>query len=286
MTHIADIPAVVPAAGHGTRMRPLCGERPKELLPVAGRAAIEHALLEALGAGMKRVAVVVRPGKPLIEAFLQGGRPETLREWRYAARAVDYRQRFEELRFVEQPEASGVADAIARARRALGAEAVACLLPDNVALSPRPPIAACLESWRATGLTTLAAIKVKARQARRFANCGGLEVARRPDGRLAVRAIQNKGPGPFHVGPEGAATRAVGRAVLAPRFFELFEEGLDRRAAGGELDDVPIYQALAAAGQLLAAPVEGDLFDTGHTEGYEAALEFMADGPSHEPGPS
>ncbi len=61
-----DIPAVVPAAGLGTRMRKLCGERPKELLPVGGLAAIEHSLVEALDAGLSRVAVVVRPDKQLI----------------------------------------------------------------------------------------------------------------------------------------------------------------------------------------------------------------------------
>ncbi|MFQ5893730.1 MAG: NTP transferase domain-containing protein, partial [Nitrospinota bacterium] len=137
-----DTPAVVPAAGLGSRMRTLCGERPKELLPVGGRAAIEHSLLEALEAGLRRVAVVVRPDKPLIEPFLAGDRPATLGPWHYAGSPIDYRQRFEELLFVVQPQAVGVADAIARARAALRAEAVTCLMPDNVTVAPSPPIAA------------------------------------------------------------------------------------------------------------------------------------------------
>jgi NDP-sugar pyrophosphorylase family protein len=86
-------------------MRKLCGERPKELLPVGGLAAIEHSMVEALDAGLSRVAVVVRPDKPLIEAYIAGQRPANLGEWSYAGPPVDYRQRFEEVLFVVQPEA-------------------------------------------------------------------------------------------------------------------------------------------------------------------------------------
>jgi UTP--glucose-1-phosphate uridylyltransferase len=272
------VPAVIPAAGHGLRMKALSGERPKELLPVAGRAAITCAFAEALEAGIRRVAVVVRPDKPLIERFLTGQRPASLGDWRYAGPAVDYRKLLTELLFVEQPEAVGVADAVARARRALEAEAVACLMPDNVAVAPCRPIVACLEDYRATGLTSLAAVRVRAAEAHRFANCGGLEVNQRPDGRLAVSRLQAKGPGAFQVGPEGEALRAVGRMVVAPRFFELFQAG-GAKLAEGEADDVPIYQALAASEELLASPVEGEVFDIGRPEGYEAAVAALRSRP-------
>ena len=279
MRRRVDIPAVVPAAGLGTRMRKLCGERPKELLPVRGLAAIEHSMVEALDAGLSRVAVVVRPDKPLIEEYISGHRPATLGEWSYAGPPIDYRQRFEEILFVVQPEADGVADAIVRARSALRAEAIACLMPDNVAFAPRPSIAACLDSYHATGLTTCAVVTVRSKEAYRFANCGGLEVWRRTDGRLAVATLQDKGSGSFKVGPEGEALRAIGRSVLAPRFFELLDEQ-GRPTADGEVDDVPLYQALAAAGEFLVAPIEGECFDLGLPEGYEAALSYSADHPA------
>lgn len=284
MSHSVEIPAVVPAAGLGTRMRTLCGDRPKELLPVGGLAAIEYSLLEAREAGIRRVAVVVRPDKPLIESFLAGQRPATLGPWRYRGSPRNYKQYFEELLFVVQPEVAGVADAIARARSALGADAVACLMPDNLALTSQLPIAACLESYHATGLSSVAAVKVRPAEASRFADCGGVEVSRRGDGRLAVRTIQDKGPGHFKVGPAGEALRAIGRSVLVPSFFDLFEER-EKEATGEEVDDVPIYQALAAAGELIAAPVEGECFDLGIPEGYEAALSFEADLPAGDPEP-
>jgi MurNAc alpha-1-phosphate uridylyltransferase len=49
--------AMILAAGKGERMRPLTLERPKPLLPVGGRALIEHHLLALAGAGFDEVVV-------------------------------------------------------------------------------------------------------------------------------------------------------------------------------------------------------------------------------------
>ena len=48
-------PLMLFAAGLGTRMGPLTATRPKPLIPVAGRALIDHALAIADGAGITRI---------------------------------------------------------------------------------------------------------------------------------------------------------------------------------------------------------------------------------------
>ncbi len=50
-------PLMIFAAGFGTRMGALTADRPKPLIPVAGRALIDHALDTALAAGAGRVVV-------------------------------------------------------------------------------------------------------------------------------------------------------------------------------------------------------------------------------------
>ena len=44
--------AVILAAGEGKRMRPLTYERPKVMLPIAGKPIIEHLLEEVKEAGI------------------------------------------------------------------------------------------------------------------------------------------------------------------------------------------------------------------------------------------
>ncbi|AZL59430.1 nucleotidyltransferase family protein [Tabrizicola piscis] len=65
-------PLMIFAAGFGTRMGALTADRPKPLIPVAGRALIDHALDVARGAGSGRVVVNVHYLADQMEAHLAG----------------------------------------------------------------------------------------------------------------------------------------------------------------------------------------------------------------------
>lgn len=65
-------PLMIFAAGFGTRMRPLTDDRPKPLIPVAGRALIDHALELARQAGAKRIVVNTHYRADQMAAHLQG----------------------------------------------------------------------------------------------------------------------------------------------------------------------------------------------------------------------
>ena len=77
-------PLMIFAAGFGTRMGALTADRPKPLIPVAGRALIDHALDQA--AGVARIVVNTHylgdqriwPGGPC-------GSAPSQRSWRPAA---------------------------------------------------------------------------------------------------------------------------------------------------------------------------------------------------------
>lgn len=94
---------VVPAAGRGTRLRPLTDRYPKALVDVAGRPLLAYAL-EALAPHVSECVIVV------------GYRGDQIRE--------RFGSSFEglPLRYVEQPEPRGLADAVRRAAAAVEGE--------------------------------------------------------------------------------------------------------------------------------------------------------------------
>ena len=61
--------AVLPAAGLGTRLRPLTRAFPKELLPVGRKPVLAHIATELLGAGITHALFVVSERKPQIRGF-------------------------------------------------------------------------------------------------------------------------------------------------------------------------------------------------------------------------
>lgn len=112
---------IVPAAGHGSRIQPLAFS--KELLPVGSRVvdggerprAVSEYLLDRLTrAGVDRICFVISPGKSDIMAYYGDA---------YRGVAIAY---------VVQPEASGLCDAIFRARPFVGDEPVVVGLPDTI----------------------------------------------------------------------------------------------------------------------------------------------------------
>lgn len=65
-------PLMIFAAGFGTRMGALTADRPKPLIPVAGRALIDHALDVAMASGAGRVVVNTHYRAAQMQAHLAG----------------------------------------------------------------------------------------------------------------------------------------------------------------------------------------------------------------------
>jgi len=135
--------AVVPAAGSGTRMLPASSAVAKELFPVGGVPALQWVLDEASGAGIERLVVVSSPRKPEIAAYLTG-RPLA----------------FSEFELVVQQEPKGLGDAIRVARQAVGDQAFAVLLPDEILLGGGRLLSEMLGVFNKNGRSVVSVMKV------------------------------------------------------------------------------------------------------------------------------
>lgn len=114
--------AVIPAAGLGTRLKPLTSIAPKEMLPLGRKPAVEYIIEELQAAGIDDIIFVVSPLKPTIQDYFGdsacGG-----------AVRVGY---------VVQEEQKGLAHAILQSEEAVGGEHFVVALGDSVIVSGQP----------------------------------------------------------------------------------------------------------------------------------------------------
>jgi NDP-sugar pyrophosphorylase family protein len=167
------IPAVVIAAGLGTRLRPLTERYAKPVLPIDGQPIVARLLRDLAAAGCERVTVVTGHLAEQVESLLGDGSGFGL--------AVGY---------VRQPDPDGSADAVRRA-----AEEPPYLVAAADTVFPAGSIAAVVEGASEAG--ALAVRRLPDRVPVRVAD-GRVELIRDPEG-----------PGPF----SGAPLWVVGQAV-------------------------------------------------------------------------
>ena len=126
--------AMIFAAGLGTRMGALTRDRPKPLIPVAGRPLLDHALALVRGAGVPRVVVNTHAHAAQVADHLARSAPDVL--------------------VSHEPERLETGGGLKRALPLLGSGPVFTLNADMVWRRP-PPVSSRSGSWetRASGAT-------------------------------------------------------------------------------------------------------------------------------------
>lgn len=252
--------ALIPAAGRGTRMRPVTWAVPKELLPVGTRPAIHRVVDEAVAAGLDRIGVVIGPGKRLIRDYLETAR----REGEFAG--VDF-----ELLWQEEPK--GLAEAISASRSFIADEPFALLLPDNVLLSPEYRLASLIELFEDSGKDVVGVLALPSSESGRYGNSGLFEGRSPRPGIHEIERLRDKGPGRLQIPAGRTVRRTCGRYVCRPQIIRWIDEL--RPSIDGEFDEVPVYQRVAAEGGLLGHELPLPLFDVGHPSGFLAANAYL-----------
>jgi UTP--glucose-1-phosphate uridylyltransferase len=242
--------AVIPAAGLGTRMRPLTGGGSKELLAVAGKPALAHAFAEARLAGCEAAVVILSRAKHGMAKTLPGHAPEGMR-----------------LIFEMQAHPHGECDAIALAAPHVGKAPFAVIYPDNIA-HPPGALDACARTLERTGLDTVALMRVEDGHIPGLSNSGRVDTDRADNGEYLVTAFHPKGPGTFSPRFPGEM-RTCGIYAALPHYFEFIEQARAGLKPGEELTDGKVRRLMLDKGvEFAGTPLPGTVYGIGTPEGY------------------
>jgi UTP--glucose-1-phosphate uridylyltransferase len=264
--------AVFPVAGFGTRFLPATKSVPKEILPLIDRPLIQYAIDEARAAGIREFIFVTSRGKSALEDYFDSN-PE-LEENLVKGRKHDL---IEELRrsdmesgsiaYIRQQERLGLGHAVWCARRLIGDEPFAVILPDDIIDANKPCLQQMIETYAETGGNMVAAMEVPPEK---ISSLGIFDVENTEGAALPVRGMVEKPK--LEDAPSNLAV--IGRYILTPQVLTNLDQM--KKGAGGEvqLTDA-IAEEIAKRGDVTAFRFEGRRFDCGSKAGYlQATVAF------------
>ncbi len=264
--------AVFPVAGFGTRFLPATKSVPKEILPLVDRPLIQYAIDEARAAGITEFIFVTSRGKSALEDYFDSA-PEleqALHDGKKTALISALKQTDMEsgaVAYVRQQERRGLGHAVWCARRLIGNEPFAVILPDDVIDADTPCLKQMVDAYARTGGNLVAAMEVPTENVSSY---GILDVDASSGPCMPVRGMVEK-PAPADA-PSNMAV--IGRYILSPDVLTNLNEM--KEGAGGEIQLTDAIAAeIAQRGNVHALRFRGRRFDCGSKPGYlQATVAF------------
>jgi MurNAc alpha-1-phosphate uridylyltransferase len=217
--------AMVMAAGLGKRMRPLTATRPKPLVPVAGKALIDHSLERIADAGIGHVIVNAHYLADALEAHLRGG------NWPFAIDVSDERAQLLE-----------TGGGLVKAEPLFRGDPILCANSDNIWTDgPTNAITLLSQRWDDAAMDALLLLVPQA------------------------RATGHSGQGDFHMDPIGRLSRRKPGRVAPFVFtgVQLLSKRLLRNAPEGAFSTNILWDRAIAEGRLFGLSHIGQWFDVG-----------------------
>lgn len=263
--------AIFPVAGLGTRFLPATKSVPKEIMTLVDRPLIQYAIDEARAAGIKEFIFVTSRGKsaledyfdhaPELEASLRrSGKDdllEILKETNMDSGAIAY---------IRQNRPMGLGHAVWCARRLIGNEPFAVLLPDDVIAAEKPCLAQMVEAYAETGGNMVAAMEVPQDKAKSY---GILDIGEDMGAIVKAKGMVEK-PAP---GTEPSNLAVIGRYILSPKVMVNLNKV--RQGAGGEIQLTDAIATEVEGEGVYGYRFRGQRYDCGSKAGFlQATVAF------------
>lgn len=264
--------AIFPVAGLGTRFLPATKSIPKEIMTLVDRPLIQYAIDEARAAGIKEFIFVTSRGKSALEDYFdhapelehslrKRGKDdllETLKSTNMDSGAIAY---------IRQHKPLGLGHAVWCARRLVGNEPFAVILPDDVIAGETPCLQQMVEAFEETGGNIVAAMDVPEERAQAY---GVLDIKEDRGSIVSVKGMVEK-PAP---GTAPSNLAVIGRYILTPRIMQNLNK--IKTGAGGEIQLTDaIAREIEETGDVYGYRFRGQRFDCGSKAGFlQATVSF------------
>lgn len=261
--------AVLPVAGHGTRVLPASKAIPKELLTVVDQPVLQYVVDEAREAGIEHFVFVTGRGKDAIEDYFD----EAYELERSLAQKSSKAEILEDLKrtklppgaasFTRQQAPLGLGHAVWCAKDIVGNEPFAVLLPDVILRAKPSALGQMVEAYEKVGGNVIAVNPVPEDQVSSY----GVITPKSRDGRLIEMSGMVEKP-QREEAPSNL--KITGRYILQPEIFKLLED--QGKGAGGEIQLTDSMVRLMETQSFHAYEFEGEEFDCGSKAGYFEAV--------------
>ena len=264
--------AIFPVAGLGTRFLPATKSVPKEIMTLVDRPLVQYAIDEAREAGIKEFIFVTSRGKGALEDYFDHA-PQLEQELRRKGKTelLDILKNTNmdsgAIAYIRQHKALGLGHAVWCARRLIGNEPFAVMLPDDVIAAEKPCLQQMVEAYAETGGCMVAAMEVPPE---RTSSYGILDVASE-DGPIAHVSGMVEKPRQQDA-PSNLAV--IGRYILTPAVLQSLNKL--RSGTGGEIQLTDaIAQQIGGDAGVYGYRFKGQRFDCGSKAGFlQATVSF------------
>ncbi len=264
--------AIFPVAGLGTRFLPATKSVPKEIMTLVDRPLVQYAIDEARAAGIKEFIFVTSRGKSALEDYFDHS-PVLEQELRKKGKTElleilkSTNMESGAIAYIRQHKALGLGHAVWCARRLIGDEPFAVMLPDDVIAGEMPCLQQMVEAYKETGGNMVAAMEVPPEKTSSY---GVLDVLDDMGSIVSVKAMVEKPK--VNEAPSNLAV--IGRYILSPSVLA----NLNRMKAGSggeiQLTDA-IAQDIGTGNGVYGYRFRGQRFDCGSKAGFlQATVAF------------
>ena len=269
--------AIFPVAGLGTRFLPATKSVPKEIMTLVDKPLVQYAIDEAREAGIKEFIFVTSRGKGALEDYFdhapqleqslrKSGKTELLKKLK------DTNMDSGAIAYIRQHKAMGLGHAVWCARRLIGNEPFAVMLPDDVIQGETSCLKQMVDAYAECGGAMVATMEV----APEATSAYGILDADTTDRSLVKAKGMVEKPA---AGTAPSNLAVIGRYILTPKVMQNL--GKIEQGAGGELQLTDaIAQEIVEGRDVYGYRFEGQRYDCGSKAGFlQATVAFALSRP-------